>query len=77
MNLYHISQTQNDGYDTFSEAVVVAKSPKSAKTIHPGGGEWNSDTWATSQEYVKAELVGKARPGLLAGAVICASFHAG
>lgn len=39
LNLYHISQTVNLGYDRYSDAVVAAESPEDAVTIHPRGEE--------------------------------------
>lgn len=52
MNLYRLSQTENDGYDTYDSAVVAAESPSDARTIYPGtsedweyrvaGGQWES-----------------------------------
>lgn len=35
MNLYLISQDFNNDYDAYDSAVVAAKSPKDARTIHP------------------------------------------
>lgn len=35
MNLYLISQTANNGYDSYDSAVVAAKSAKDARKIHP------------------------------------------
>lgn len=40
MNLYHISQTQVSGWDTYSDAVVVAESPEQAARIHPRTDVW-------------------------------------
>jgi hypothetical protein len=37
MNLYLISQDKVDGYDTYSDAVVSAKSAIDARKIHPCG----------------------------------------
>jgi hypothetical protein len=42
MNLYKISQSINNGYDTFSSAVVAATTLERAKSIHPRGRVWNS-----------------------------------
>lgn len=88
MNLYRISQTTNEGYDTYDSAVVVAASEEDARKIHPGslrmidyGEWWTSDqmysTWGYALEDVKVELIGQAAPKLKAGAVVCASFNAG
>ena len=35
MNIYKISQTVNNDYDTYDSAVVVASSPEEAQWIHP------------------------------------------
>lgn len=35
MNLYLISQTINEGYDTYDSAVVAAESEDEARKIHP------------------------------------------
>jgi len=36
VNLYLVSQTVNDGYDTYDSAVVAAESEADARLIHPG-----------------------------------------
>ncbi len=38
MNLYLIKQYENNNYDTFDSAVVVAKSEDQARLIHPSSG---------------------------------------
>lgn len=85
MNLYYISQDIANGYDTYSAAVVAAKDAEDAKTIHPSSYEedkwWERGpdlygTWANHPSEVKAEYIGKAKPGTERG-VILASFHAG
>ena len=90
MNIYRISQTENRGYDTYSDAVVVAKNEEEAKRIHPSNasyhkGEWwretqwsldGTGTWS-HPDNVKVELVGKANKSFTEPQVICASFHAG
>ena len=35
LNLYLISQTVNDDYDTFDSAVVAARDDEDARSIHP------------------------------------------
>lgn len=37
MNIYMISQTVNNGYDTYDSAIVCASSTKKAMNIHPNG----------------------------------------
>ena len=83
MNLYKISQTINDDYDTFDSAVVVAEPEEQARMIHPNGREWDGksgrwDSWVDS-ENVSVLLVGKAhsRYDNHSGTVIVSSYNAG
>lgn len=79
MNIYLISQTLNDGHDTFESAVVIAKDEDQARHTHPRSVDepWNeaSEVWAPAR-YVVVEFVGKAPRGAKR-AVVCASFNAG
>lgn len=107
--IFKISQTACDGYDTFSDAIVVAETAADATRIHPAHGRyelrvrWDPDfkeyhdaepgnwvesdsegpldtrtgDWAPRPEMVSATEVGVAADGLVAGTVLCASFHAG
>ena len=54
MKLYLITQSKNNGYDTFDSAVVVAEDENDARLIHPSYGydgetadKWDSEnnTW--------------------------------
>jgi hypothetical protein len=79
MNLYHISQSANQRYDSYDSAVVAAESEELARNTHPGGGwpkegQYNWD-W-TGIENVTVRCIGQAVEGTEAG-VICASFNAG
>lgn len=38
LKLFRLTQTSNTGYDTFSEAVVVARTPAEAAQIYPKRG---------------------------------------
>ena len=85
MNIYHISQTENKGYDTYSDLVVAAENEEEARLIHPSNwykdDPWNRELfsygeWATKPENVKVEYLGEAKEGTEAG-IICSSFHAG
>ena len=87
MKLYHISQDEVYGYDTFSDAVVAAPDEETAKTIHPISNEinipWPKDSchyppydWTNDPAKVTAKYIGEAAPGIDQG-VICSSFHAG
>ena len=76
MKLYLISQNENDDYDTYDSAVVVAYNVADARRIHPSGEEnRTSEDW-TSFENVHVEYLGEAVPELERG-VVCASFNAG
>ena len=86
-NLYLISQTVRNGYDTYSDAVVAAWSEEEASNIHPDGHIYGSArdhdwmgwddgvTWAADPKDVKAVFIGVAEPDIKG--VVCASFHAG
>lgn len=82
MNLYLISQDENDDWDTYDSAVVAAEGEAEAKAIHPGftplkdGGRQGDSMWASSPENVEAKLIGMAAPFTKQG-VILASFNAG
>lgn len=82
MNLYHISQTERQGYETYSDAVVAALSPIDASRINPSQSEEFYDAfdscgeWASSPDNVKVVYLGVAAPGVKRG-IICKSFHAG
>lgn len=87
MKLYLISQSENNGYDTFSDAVVCAESEVAARYIHPYGigiaidnfdpWAWSTyDCWCKSPDAVKVEYIGEAASHLVKG-IVCASFHAG
>ena len=80
MKLWLISQTVNDGYDTYDSAVVAAETKEEARMTHPSGNNWNGemgtyDSWCDAKD-VSVEFVGIAKDGTKAG-IICASFNAG
>lgn len=62
MNLYKISQTINQNWDTFDSAVVIAKSADEARKIIPSfdgdiGENGDYECWSRP-ENVKVELIG-------------------
>ena len=80
MNLYLISQTENEGYNTYDSAVVCAETEEKARMIHPyiidwGGGDEMYGTWCDAED-VKVELIGSAVLGTKLPEVICSSFNA-
>jgi hypothetical protein len=84
MNLYLISQEENNGYDTYDSAVVFANNEDEARNTNPSTGcpmEWEDTSsgipsWCRYPESVKVELLGVAIEGSENG-VICSSFNAG
>ena len=84
MKLFKISQTQNNGYDTFSDAVVCAANESIARYINPSNGElmtvdnWNDGhgSWCLSPNCIIVEYLGEAAESCKEG-LILASFHAG
>ena len=93
MNLYLISQTAHDDYDTYASAVVAAPDEETARDMYPGTGE-PIDWTRTSQpdregilpDHVdhwaaRREDVNVRRIGTATPdtpqGVICASYHAG
>jgi len=78
MKIFLISQDENNDYDTFDSAVVVAEDENEARNIRPGGGDWGESfsTWCSSPELVKVEYIGEASEKYNEG-VVCASFNAG
>jgi hypothetical protein len=79
MELWHISQDENSGYDTFSDAVVAAETEDDARHTLPADWIDISDEEYSSWcdfKFVKVTHIGTANSDIKAG-VICASFHAG
>lgn len=85
MKLYFISQSDNNGYDTYDSAVVAAESEMKAAKIHPGSDKeyFNAHSdwgiyggWANSYKSVDVVYIGEAAPNMESG-VILASFNAG
>lgn len=84
MKLYHISRTDDGGYDTYSDAVVAAETEDAARMIHPseyiqlpwdGKADEGYSSWIDAKD-VQVEYLGEAKEGTISG-VICSSFHAG
>jgi hypothetical protein len=77
MNLYLIWIPGDADWDTYSDAVVCAKTADDARTIHPSGEPWEKGHgWTSDPKEVKVKLLGTAARGVKRG-VVCASFHAG
>ena len=93
LNLYLLTQYENDNYDTYDSCVVAAYNKEEAVKIHPYKEYyenyiycpelddeyelWNSRTWVSSPDKVTCELIGIATKGIAPNSVICSSFNAG
>ena len=79
MNLYLISQSVNNYYDTYDSAVVAADSEDAARGIHPSETDWDGKSklygsWC-AKEDVTVRFIGTAAENI--SGVVCASFNAG
>lgn len=84
MNLYMISQTENNDYDTYYLAIVRAPDEETAKNMDPETGQRMKflkknyryhRTWAYSSDGVTVKLIGTSiddTPG-----IVCASSKDG
>ena len=78
MNLYLISQDENEEYDTYDSAIVCAANEDEARNTKPDARPWGArfSSWCSSPDKVKVRLVGVAAEGVEPG-VLLASFNAG
>jgi hypothetical protein len=77
MKLFLISQSANNGYDTYDSAVVCAETEDEARLTHPNGkDEWDDHSWCSSPSQVKVTIIGEAAKRVSRG-VVLASFNAG
>jgi hypothetical protein len=78
MNLYLITQSENNDYDTYDSAVVAAITEDVARNTHPGAGGWEHSchTWASSPDKVSVELIGTTDKEYCDGEIVLASFNA-
>ena len=83
MNLYLISQDENEDYDTYDSAVVAAKDEQSARLTNPGwmpeGEVWDGTVdgyseW-TNAGNVSVKLIGVSNSDV--AGIICSSYNAG
>lgn len=79
-NLYLLTQTENDDWDTFDSCVVCAETENAARDIQPGGGDgkWGGEfsPWCSDPYKVTIRLIGTAALDVRQGVVI-ASYNAG
>ena len=81
MKLYLLTQSDNDGYDTYDSCIVCAKDEVDAKNITPTGeGVFRETTgfsfWAYNASAITCEEIGVANDSQERG-VILSSFNAG
>lgn len=82
MNLYLISQHENDNYyDTYDSAVVAASTEEVARNTHPAGGlilDWSSAwSWCSTPSAVTVELIGTTDKQYSDGEIVLSSYNAG
>ena len=79
MDLWKISQSVNDDYETYDAAIVAAETEEEARGMHPdyvdGSGDHGSAWTWTTPDNVTVEHIGEASLGTKKG-VILASFNA-
>jgi hypothetical protein len=83
MKLFLISQDQNDDYDTFDSAVVLAPDEETARNMGMNGRpiDWANQgqysAWCSGPEHVRVRYLGEAAFNFVEPGVICFSFNAG
>ena len=86
MNIYLVRKKKIERLETNDFCVVVAKSSRKAKNVHPYDGtifskkldenSWWSKSWKWSDpKQLKAKLVGKASKTQKENLIICAAFN--
>lgn len=90
LKIYRISQEENNTWDTYDSAIVIAESEEQAAQIDPSYNPeyswsvlwmvWPTDHhlrgWCSSTDKVKVEYIGEPKEGSVIG-IICASYNAG
>lgn len=81
MKIYHVTQSEVTGYDTYSDFIACAETEQEAKLMHPSYYyksilDSNGWDWPNRIEDVECHEIGEANEDQTKG-VICASFHAG
>ena len=87
MNLYKISQSVDNYYDTYDSAIVAAPDKEKARVMHPNGVKsdrldrktpinFSMGDWVVYPSDVTVKLIGVASEKTQRE-VICASFNAG
>lgn len=93
MNIYKVSQSVNNGYDTYDSFVIAAKDEVEARNTSPSDGFWEKNQWwflSLDGEIRKGysstwcdpsdctvELIGVADRKITQKTIILTSFNAG
>jgi hypothetical protein len=93
MNLYHVTQSQNNDYDTYSDFVVACETEEEARHFYPSGHyKWHDNAWyfqyadgtervaGICYDWTTPEYIQTKLLGVAAEGIegiICTSFHAG
>ena len=88
MNIYMVTQTINDNYESYDKFIVICKNIREARMCHPqglhsykwNGNCWSDGVWKGDSEWcnpkdVKVKLIGHSK--LKTARVVLASFNAG
>ncbi len=77
MNLYLVSQNENNGYDTFDSFVCSARCEEAARRITPQYSEFGDDysAWCSSPDIPTVVKIG--RTHIPEEKIILASFNVG
>ncbi len=83
LNIYLLTQNDNNDYDTYDSIIVCAKNPIDAKSIDPYGEEYKNykesnfmTSWAKYKSAIKCKKIGVADNKIKRG-VVLASYNAG
>ena len=77
MNLYKVSQTESNGYDTYDAMIVAATTEEVARNTHPSVVGWGSWTWCSTPAKATVELIGTTTNTYYDGEIVLSSFNAG
>ena len=79
MNLYKVSQTENNTYDTYDAMIVAATTEAVARNTHPFSSDWSHavSTWCSAPDKASVELIGTTTKPYYDGEIVLSSYNAG
>lgn len=77
LKLWKLSQSMNNGYDTYDSCIVAAYTEEEAKNISPCRKDMVYMCWTINVTKVTATCIGVASPSINSGTCLLASFNAG